>query len=350
MNKEEILRLNDIEFLEWCKNISQCRCPQIRDDLTLNLVPLLRESVRKYYRSNETKNKIIKYGFMYDGNTCYMDSLFTTIFFNKKSSFYQNIINLSDNEIDRTLYNNFKVICSSNSKINTKPLIKEYAKKIRDQLKEDITKLNEGHTTTTCSMLRKHFKECLTDMTNSPYNIANLFSLIGDLFPKIKITYQTNKVITSSFINLSEFLGFNDIDFLPSINDHYVFYNDGVVRGHDLSQSGIVGEFYIENPLNFTIKIGDYDYELTGIIILEGVSLKTQEGGAHYVSYFSKKTGLKPLLPQWYFYNDIKDTDRIIKVGVDHIGSDKHHFFEEHNYSYPEMYFYTKKSFTIKIP
>ena len=61
---------------------------------------------------------------------------------------------------------------------------------------------------------------------------------------------------------------------------------------------------------------------------------------------FQKHCALYIFLEQ---YNDIKDTDRIIKVGVDHIGSDKHHFFEEHNYSYPEMYFYTKKSFTIKI-
>lgn len=380
LTKEHILDLDDIPFLEWCKTISKEKCPQIKDQLTLKMVPKLREIVIKYYaitiediippkKSSKKSSCTVKYpsskksskkssktlrsfsldrliqthGYMYSGNTCYMDSLFTTIFFDKKSSFYQNIINFSDSDIDREPYekpyNYYKTICSANSKINTKDALREYVKKIRDQLREDITKVNQGHETVTCTLLRNKFKECLTDMNDDPYNIANLFSLIGDLFPKIKITYKSpysDTTIKTTFLQLSEYLAFNDINFLPHLNDHLVFYNDGVVRGSDLSESKIVGEFYIGNPINFTIKIEDYVYELTGLIILEGLCIGKESGGAHYVSYFKKNV-------QWYYYNDIKDIDRIEKIDVDSKGSTKHQFFKEQNYSFPEMYFYSKR-------
>ena len=54
MNKEEILELPDNQFLDWCKKV--CKNPLIQNlDIYKNssLIPLLKESLSKYYKSKE---------------------------------------------------------------------------------------------------------------------------------------------------------------------------------------------------------------------------------------------------------------------------------------------------------
>lgn len=294
---------------------------------------MTKKSTKKSSTKKSSTNMGIFRGFQYNNNTCYMDSLFTTLFVNKKSVFYKNIINLTDADIDHEPYDNYKVVCSKNSKINTKESIREFTKNIRDQLKEDIKNLNEGHETVTCSLLRNKFKECLTDITGGYYSIVDLFTLIGDLFPKIKFEfkpYYSEVPLKTVYLPLSNYLGDEDIDFLPHYNNHLVFYNNGMIRGHDLSKDGVAGNFYIINPLDLVIDIKGVKFELTGVIVLQGVSQKKQEGGDRYVSYFKTAS-------QWYYYNDVKDIDRIVKFNVE-----DNNFFMEKNENFPEMYFYTK--------
>lgn len=293
----------------------------------------------------------LKTGFQYSGNTCYMDSLFVVLFNDQRSSYYKNIIKFSDKSIEAEKYDNYKIVCSKNSSINTKEVLREYIKSIRDQLKEDITKLNEGHESATCSMLREKFKLCLKNMSNEPYDISKLYDLITDLFPKIKIIYKENKseryTTKTSYLTIGQYLDPEDRDFLPEKNPYLVFYNSGYPRLFDLSKTGMINNFYVINKLDFIIDIQSHKYELVGLIILKGLEVGSEKGGVHYVSYFKNTTNAETKA-QWYYYNDLFDKDRIKKTNVVNKplfkGSPEYngYFFNEVKDNFPAMFFYKR--------
>jgi hypothetical protein len=283
-------------------------------------------------------NGVMK-SYTYNSNSCYIDSLLTILLFSDLGT--KDILLNSD--INKFDYENTKLIHTSK-----KPSY--YAQKLREIMSEDINIL-QGNNEASCSNIRSVIYELLPSIKNrnawTMQNVADIYSLIGDLYPPIKMDIpqtiiggkkESIKIVKESMVTMWDFMDpLDDVEDIykkilwESINSKFlIFYNGGTPRiknFNNLSSEQKVGSGSLHKQRCFGEKILNDRYALYGVISLHGVN--SYGGGRHYVSYFKKDN-------KWYFYDDIEAVIHNIKE------LPTKGLWTESNGIMPSMYFYKR--------
>lgn len=265
-------------------------------------------------------------------NSCYMDTLLSILFYANSGFFIKKILKQRTSVIDYP-----KTVCTTKSTIGD---LTKYASEVQglfETLYNDVNR--EVHS---CDMIEK-LSECNTEMNLGEFtNVAEVYSLICDLFPSLKITYQRSE---SDKIYIREQCMFDvtDITDMPSYivsePPFYVFSNGGIERG----VSGLIDW----KTKGFDFEIFGGSYVLVGAILHVGL--------AHYTSVFldtsapsasaesegddEKDEGDVNGGGKWYFYDDGRSATPL-PVSKHHVNV----IFKDSPRIQPAMFFYVKKT------
>ena len=301
--------------------------------------------------------------FMYNENSCYLDSLLIVMFYGFPS-FYRKIFSAP--------IENVKVssICSEDAKIKTDASLKILIEGIQNQLEDDYQRLQRKEVFV-CSQLRKFLQWCIPELKDGEhwekYNVSAIYNLFVQMFPLLlipieKIVHYSNKP-SKRFIESIPMLQMWDfMDPLTDVESTYTEYNwntlqsdvivfqNGVVPpvqnfsspeeefftvqyGSDdegpsfkFHRSRVDGSQVIRKKRVFSERIIDEKYELFGIVTLKGVS-KGSGGGAHYVCYV-KSDGI------WYLYDDLGPSMTQVEFDEKYLNSGRG--------TKPELFFYRR--------
>lgn len=100
LTKKEVLKLNNSDFLEWCKMV----CPQIKTEINNIEISILKESVNKYYNPQKQILKVYTDGSHFKninnrkGIGIYFESLLKNISIKVTESFMESEFNLTPKE------------------------------------------------------------------------------------------------------------------------------------------------------------------------------------------------------------------------------------------------------------
>lgn len=301
--------------------------------------------------------------FMYNENSCYLDSLLIVMFYGFPS-FYRKIFSAP--------IENVKVssICSQSARIKTESSLRIVIEGIQNQLEQDYQRLQQKEVFV-CSQLRKYLQWCIPELKEGEhwekYNVSAIYNLFVQMFPLLlipieKIVHYSNKP-SKRFIEKVAMLQMWDfMDPLTDVESTYTEYNwnnlrsdvivfqNGVVPpvqnfssseeeffsieyGHEdegpsfkFHRSRVDGSQVIRKKRVFSQRIIDEKYELFGIVTLKGVS-KGSGGGAHYVCYV-KSDGI------WYLYDDLGPSMTEIEFDEKYLNSGRG--------TKPELFFYRR--------
>lgn len=285
--------------------------------------------VYRYY-NNYIPLSLIPHVYKYSNNSCYLDSLLTTLFL-CSCSYYRDII--FETDIDKVNYLKYDYstkkyrfinICAAKSKINNVVSIKVIAKKIQSQLVLDYKTIHNTNTHITSNKIRELLCQCLPEMRNNGrwelYPVYEVYSMIVELFPQLflkKIPYtiinnkkqlKVKKELTNlCTLQIQDYMEINStveskkylwesftypvlvlqhdglsLKYLDSVKTEYI-------RGYEpIHKNRALSEYIINNK-----------YRLFGVIVLQGVVPNQMGSGLHYIAY------IRGFDLKWYYYNDI---------------------------------------------
>jgi hypothetical protein len=304
--------------------------------------------VVKYSVSQNFANPMLEYF----ENSCYLDSLLTTLLFCGRGVFRDILLN------------------------NPTTSDFENAKKF---IREVYTKIFEERTSSTCIDVRKELLKFIPQLQDEygnweTYPVDHVYSVIAEKYHMaIPFSYETY-VVNSRGPHLirneivKDHLSFSFEEFMTTGNevfgnfsrdpseysihkmvnwgsigsDYIVFYNSNTnIRGYNTlgtEQYAVEDETVSIKKTNiFDETIIDGRYHLVGVISLVGVIPGEMDSGRHYTSWFKDASG------RWYEYDDLKD---VTFIGFNPSSLVKHLWFNysPRHHSIPVMYFYEKIS------
>lgn len=252
-----------------------------------------------------TNDKVIRGGYVYRENSCYLDSLLMPMLFGI-SPFFRDIL-LNTNVID-FVWEGIK-ICPV--KVFTDIERVEYVKNVQTKIREDYNSIVNG-TRITCYDFRSILSNCDPDIMHHGrytfYNTAAIYTTLTDLFPNLKMSIPRRiiGIRKEATIEVRDYLMESDILWDEFVSPILIFNNLGAIRILDA-----LGDEEISFRINNTVTkevvtkirslghiILNDRYELFGVVVLLGVS-PGREGGTHYVCYY------KDIDNKWVFYNDM---------------------------------------------
>lgn len=275
-------------------------------------------------------------------NSCYMDTLLSILFYANSGFLIKKILKQRTSVIDYP-----KTVCTTKSTIGNLTKYASEVQKLFETLYNDAER--KVHS---CDMIEK-LSECNTEMSLGEFtNVAEVYSLICDLFPALKITYQRSE---SDKIYIREQCMFDvtDITDIPSYivsePPFYVFSNGGIERG----VAGLID--WKEKGFDFEIFGGTY--VLVGAILHVGL--------AHYTSVFLDTSSSSKTVDEdveggagdgggdckgcceegkWYFYDDGRSATPL-PVSKQHVNV----IFKDSPRIQPAMFFYVKKNYLSQV-
>jgi len=293
-----------------------------------------------------------RFGFAYNSNSCYLDSLMTVIFNATKS--ISTI--LQETDVEETNYTLFP--CGN---IDTVDKIKTHAALLQASIVADYNRLKQKDSRVTCSTTRTLLSRCLPGMQVrgrwQTYNVGETYDILTDFFPQLKFDVTTITTIggiddpsskhKASMFTIAEFLVGPDTQ-QPIYNrilwdklqaPTLVFYNGGTPRIRNLNEEGeedtsleVAGDVYESSVVktnSFKHTILNDRYSLVGVIFLHGVTERGE--GAHYTSIFYSYTD-----KTWYNYNDLHNRLNKRKPPTED------EVFVDKDGTMPAMYFYQR--------
>ena len=298
--------------------------------------------------------------YMWQQNSCYIDSLLTILLYGN-SSWWRNKIFYTD--INNTEYNP-KAICSTKSTIDKAEEVKVIAKLIQEQLIEDFEQQFERtDQPLQCTKIMELLSTCVTEMKEgSRWNFSNpatIYNALANLFPSMIIRnvptivyshgsfsglYYKNRIMYEmwdymDYANtIEESGGLERVEWDKIDSPTLIFSN-----GNQITRMNSTENEYILSRNKKTIKIykkarafGEYiihnKYRLVGVIVLLGARLYS-EGGTHYICYFRIKN-------DWYKYDDTQPES--IQHSLESGTLPTKGVWLEINYNKPAMYFYER--------
>jgi hypothetical protein len=382
-----ILKLSIIDtlYIIW-KNIDTNKLVQIEDvnsykQCLLKKFFQIPKSISKnifaWSSGEKVKNRIFAY--KYDSNSCYIDSLLIVLFFSWSNYWIDHILNT---DVDKITYERYLLTGTEFTNIedlkqntlNIQKAITLDAEKIKhnnfDAHSSLITRkknTEQSYNDLTCSLLRTYIKNMLPEIHHEvtgwiKYNTDAVYEVFAKLFDmKLSSTVCINKfneaedkyecsesTNSSPFFDVSEFMlkpmidkkgdSYKTIKWKDYKEPVLVLLNTGAPRIKKFDSMEPEENFIQINGKKHTSKIQknrvlgetilNKRYKLCGVISLIGVKAH-QEGGAHYVSYFSNGTN-------YYYYDDLTGSAKLIdelpRSGV----------WEESYENMPIMFFYAK--------
>jgi hypothetical protein len=294
------------------------------------------------------------YGYTNFSNSCYIDSLLTTIFLNKNNFWRRGVF---ESDINAAVYH--RGVCDITSHIDTPEKIRDMAKAVREQLANDLVEIVEKKKVSMCSSVRDLFAQCLPAMKYRGswvmFNSGATYNLLAELFPNLKILIPKQISIGSELnarvqnlasVSMSDYMlqedtsqdSYTIIEWDKVSSPILVFQNTLAPRikrlnatGEEITMTrgasaGTLLRVTVNKVRAFGLEILG-DYVLVGVVMVRGVP-RNGEGGSHYNSYYLSSTG-------WMFYDD---------MGIHrHIPSPPQDIWEERGGSLPELYFYVRK-------
>lgn len=234
--------------------------------------------------------------------SCYLDSLLSILFLSD-SKVFPKIFDFDTKNYD---YSNF---CSTNSIVTN---LNIYATKILKSLKDIHSSMFTPNKNFRCVNLRNLLAKCDTELgIGQMYNPENVYNLLTEVFPLLKISYQIRNLNkkTSQFVVLDYLLD-DEIQWQTIDSDLIVFqlgslpikdYTSNEIetfRIYDYAQKEFIQQkIQKKRVLGHTIL--NNRYRCIGIIENKGIlSSEDFTGGAHYISYFVNNN-------TWYTYDDL---------------------------------------------
>jgi serine/threonine protein kinase len=236
------------------------------------------------------------FGYTWQENSCYLDSLLMILFASKTNFWLEYILDFDPQSVK------YGLICQKSSIIQSQEQLEMVATEIQKFVRNSYLKL--GKEEQTCQSLRLILQQCYPDLKENNkwvyYNVASVYNLFTDLFPALKIPYsqilykhdnnfkaeQPSNFNTASFtvhqfveeINKQDKQDIIEIEWKKINHPVLVFENTGArMNKRDLDK--------------FRFKILD-KYQLIGVIVFL-VKLN------HNVCYFLDNDG-------WKYYDGLK--------------------------------------------
>lgn len=335
------------------------------------------------YQSSRT---LIGAGYQNWSASCYLDSILMVLFDSISPFWRKNIMDVDVSAINYTgkIFGAARVDEAPRQGIRGDTLItstskmRDVARKIQAQMKEDYATTHAGKKVIKCTMLRQLLAEVAPSMKQRGqwvlFNTGAVYDAIVNVFPELSmdIPYQIHRWVVSEdgqgrydpdSVDYASEASITMWDYLDPLTDVgseqdykeirwdlvdnpvLVFYNGGAPRVRNFGRSGrergyvyIQGdrthkmmrhEFDIIKARSFGMTIIDDRYRLVGVITLEGVS-PVNEGGSHYTAHFLGTD------EHWYYYNDIGA--RVMRVE----SLPEEGVWVEGGSSMPSMYFYQR--------
>lgn len=148
------------------------------------------QALEDKYFDNIRSQKIEKIyptiGYQWQENSCYLDSLLMVLFTSKTNFWLDYILDFDPQSIK------YETICQKNSLIKTQEQIEVIVADIQKFIRTSYLKL--GKEPQTCQTLRQLLYQCYPDLKSKNrwlyYNPANIYTLLTDLFPVLKIPFS----------------------------------------------------------------------------------------------------------------------------------------------------------------
>lgn len=232
-------------------------------------------------------DKCIRKYFNWDNNSCYIDSLFVSLFHSKNILIDNFITNL---EINTSTYTNFSK--TDIQKLNVSATL------IQSQIENIYKQLSIHHNDDKkelCNNIRNNLQNHnnILKIYNLKNNTTNFISTYNN--PIDLLEYVTNNV----FINVNNITSIS-CDYNDYKNNNFNFDNN-LIGEHNMFSD--INFITIINPKKLIIKenIPNYDSSL----ILHSIIVNT---GGHYVCYYKCNN-------KWYYYNDTKNDKQTRLIG-----------------------------------
>lgn len=347
--------------------------------------------------SYERKSPTMKAGKLVNwSNSCYLDSLLTSIFLGASSFPRYQIFTTDTSALNYGKNDFYREICHSSSKIVSKEEFYAYAKKLQDALRSDYKQLTSSSSSFKCVNLRAIISECIPIIKEGgkyvPFSPTDIYEIFARIFPGLKMRDIPTIIKTpdgDGKIKIKERLS-NPIpmyqmwDYMTPIGDEGAYpiwedsdypilvfqsgmippiYDYGSMEPEIITSYGAIpgkstyreeiDEFgnlnYIEIPEYGEITIEQYKarafgeyiisgrYRLFAAVRSEGIAPSVGnvefEGGGHYTAY------IRPSFDNenWYLYDDIGPTWKMAPEG-----KLPENTFLNTEYSRSEILFYQK--------
>ncbi len=320
---------------------------QIDHDLGLSTVDDEIEGGPCNYKSPGTGKPSL---FINWGNSCYIDSLLMILFLGE-SPFYRRIILGTD--VSTFSYKDrdgkFIKFCQESSKIDSEVKVRAMTMELQNYFCQDYKRITGERTESLkCFNVRKLLRQCYPDLLKYgrwvQYNPENIYDLIAELFPPLKLRDIPTMVRIPSEIlprltfrdvnsfQANQFLeppGIGERPMWNKINTNVLVFSvllpikdygsEGVeiINGEKVIKIRAFGEYIIDDR-----------YKLFGVVMNTG-RLKGAEGGGHYFSY------IKTIDDQWHIYDDFTPSYK----SIDELPRD---VFKYKSRVRPVMFFYQK--------
>lgn len=309
------------------------------------------------FLSDRQKPKVKTQGlFRNFSNSCYLDSLLMILLFSKPDFYRREILTKEVQQPSEKL-------CSTKSKISTKAEELAFAREVQKQFREDFKSLRKGGIGM-CSKIRSLLTKCLPEMGMDSYNSSEIYSLISDIFPSIKIPpvkvgYYKNRKLDNVFNSPSQAL-FQMWDYMepPPEDGPRVVWDNLIREGPEVIvfQNGMsppIEHFNSTEPEKVRVwdeklqkpvfklqtkskKFSEYiigkKYRLFAIVYIIGgkPTIEGHWGGGHYTSMFRWYGN-----GEWYNYDDMSPSWKKIPDFTDD-------YLDSGRGIFPELFFYER--------
>lgn len=286
--------------------------------------------------------------YAFSDNSCYIDTLLIVMLDNLSKKFMYDMIQRSYDISDYE-----SIICDGKKSV-TETI--EYAAKIRDIIVQEYNNINSGGTSyLTCTKFRNVLTTCLPGIRSPEgsyvtYNVAEVYTLLADLFPKLKISAPYNLIKNSKVIDrgthklalfsMWDFVGKSVTEVKPGGTEGtegtggddgeaavtYLWNEiDSNILVFNNTSAPVILDFSVLTSERSVVSVGTGNYvsviekqrifsevilgsyRLTAAIMLQGY-VPGKESGTHYVACYINKSG------EYYFYNDIGPVYRKIEA------------------------------------
>jgi len=276
----------------------------------------------------------LKYGFQYWENSCYMDSVLTTLLENQCGFWRDNIFSWNQD------------LPSKNP---------ELANLMKNELQKDFLKLEEKPVKCVNfrNLLAIHDPAIQRKKSWLMYEVAAFYANLAELYPNLKIDVPVRMIrpgLDSPIESVrykSEYLFLLDDYINPEIKDNedykkilwkecqspvLVFSNQGTRRIKNFDKADKEKKRILKPRI-----LGKYKF--VGVTVLQG-KINKEGGGSHYVSYFLAQDN------KWYSYDDMSPKIKMVGDGyVDDLPRDG--VWREQNNRMPTLYFYALDEYGI---